>query len=129
MGTDKKPRSKAHLFDRWHTPIRQGRIAGPARELIRFTYNAAHITLGFVIKSFRCRETERIFNRSRSRKFINIERVAFRRLQALDVAKTLANLAGSGMSAELLTDDRAGQYCIPASPCQGLSFLGANRPN
>lgn len=65
-----------------------------------------------MIKSFRCRETEKVFSRIRSRKFVNIERVAFRRLQALDLAKTLANLAGSGMSVEQLRDERAGQYTI-----------------
>jgi proteic killer suppression protein len=65
-----------------------------------------------VIKSFRCSETEKVFNRARSRKFVNIERVAFRRLRALNRAETLADLAGAGMSVELLKRDRAGQYSI-----------------
>jgi proteic killer suppression protein len=65
-----------------------------------------------VIKSFRCRETEKVFNRIRSRRFVNIERPAFRRLQALDMAETLADFVGSGMSVEALKGDRTGQYSI-----------------
>ncbi|HVY93781.1 MAG TPA: type II toxin-antitoxin system RelE/ParE family toxin [Bryobacteraceae bacterium] len=65
-----------------------------------------------MIKSFRCRETEKIFNRIRSRKFVNIERVAFRRLRALHNAETLTDLTGSGMSVEALKGNRLGQYSI-----------------
>jgi proteic killer suppression protein len=65
-----------------------------------------------VIKSFGCAETEKIFNRIRSRRFMNIERPAFRRLRALHNAETLADLAGSGMSLEALKNDRKGQYSI-----------------
>lgn len=65
-----------------------------------------------MIKSFRCGETEKVFNRIRSRKFASIERVAFRRLRALNRAGSLADLAGGGMSVELLKRDRAGQYSV-----------------
>jgi len=65
-----------------------------------------------VIKSFRCHETEKVFNRIRSRRFINIERVAFRRLRALHNAETLKDLAGSGMSLEALRGERGGEYSI-----------------
>ena len=59
-----------------------------------------------------CRETEKTFNRTLSRKFVNIEPMAFRRLQALDLAETLADLAGSATSVEALKSDRDGQYSI-----------------
>lgn len=65
-----------------------------------------------MILSFRCYETERIFNRQVSRRFGNIQRVAFRRLIALDGAESLGDLAGTGMSLEALSGDRKGQYSI-----------------
>jgi proteic killer suppression protein len=76
-----------------------------------------------VIKSFRCRETEKVFNRVRSRKFANIERPAFRRLQALDLVESLSELAGSGMSLEKLQDDRKGQYSIRINDQSRICFF------
>jgi proteic killer suppression protein len=75
-----------------------------------------------VVESFRCRETEKLFNRFRSRKFIHIERVAFRRLRALHNAETLADLAGFGMSVEALKGDRAGQYAIRVNDQYRICF-------
>lgn len=65
-----------------------------------------------VIVSFRCTETEKIYREQSSRKFGNIQRVAFRRLLALNAAETLADLTGNGMALEALRDDRKGQYSI-----------------
>lgn len=65
-----------------------------------------------MIVSFRCAETEKIFRRQTSRKFGNIQRVAFRRLLALDSARKLADLAGPGMAVEALGRDRAGRHSI-----------------
>jgi hypothetical protein len=55
-----------------------------------------------LIISFRCAETEKIYREKSSRRFGNIQRVAFRRLVLLDSAAALADLAGSGASLEAL---------------------------
>jgi len=66
-----------------------------------------------VIRSFHCRETERLFLDERSRKFVSIERVARRKLLALDAATSLKELAEvPGNRLEALHGDRLGQYSI-----------------
>jgi proteic killer suppression protein len=45
-----------------------------------------------VIRSFRCRKTERLFKRERVKEFAAIARVALRRLVALDSAQALTDL-------------------------------------
>ncbi len=65
-----------------------------------------------MIVSFHCPETDRIFRRQLSRKFGNIQRVAYRRLIALDSVRQLSDLAGGGMSVEALGKDRKGQHSI-----------------
>jgi proteic killer suppression protein len=66
-----------------------------------------------VIRSFRCADTERLFQREPVRRFRAIERPALRRLDALDAApdlNTLASLPGNRL--EKLKADRRGRYCI-----------------
>ncbi|CAB4131023.1 HigB Plasmid maintenance system killer protein [uncultured Caudovirales phage] len=65
-----------------------------------------------MIVSFRCAETARVFREESSRKFGNIQRVAFRRLVLLDSAGSLSDLAGNSASLEALKADRKGQYSI-----------------
>ena len=66
-----------------------------------------------MIKSFRCRETERLFNTGRSRRFQNIERIAARKLEVLNAAVSLGELAITpGNELEQLKGDRSGQYSI-----------------
>ena len=65
-----------------------------------------------MLVSFRCPETERVYNRQNSRKFGNVQRVALRRLIALDAAQVLGDLASAGMSLEALSRDRKGQHSI-----------------
>jgi proteic killer suppression protein len=66
-----------------------------------------------VIRSFRCRETEEIFRRRRSRRFANIEEVARRKLRMLDDADRLGDVAAvPGNRFEPLAGDRKGQYSI-----------------
>ena len=66
-----------------------------------------------MIRSFHCRETERLFLDERSRKFVSIERVARRKLLALDAATSLKELAEvPGNRLEALHGDRLGQYSI-----------------
>lgn len=66
-----------------------------------------------MIKSFRCKETEKLFNRERIRKFRNIERTARRKLEMVNAAKELRDLAQPpNNKLEALKKDRAGQYAI-----------------
>lgn len=76
-----------------------------------------------MIVSFRCAETQKIFREEPSRKFGNIQRVAFRRLVTLNAIKSLADLAGNGMSLEALRDDRKGQYSIPINDQYRICFV------
>jgi proteic killer suppression protein len=67
-----------------------------------------------MIKSFRDKETEKIFNRQFSGKLQqNIQRVARRKLVILDAAPELNDLRiPSGNQLEALKGDRRGQYSI-----------------
>jgi toxin HigB-1 len=66
-----------------------------------------------VIKSFGSPETERLFNRHRSRLFQSIELVARRKLLQIDSATEVRDLASPpGNRLELLRGDRNGQYSI-----------------
>jgi proteic killer suppression protein len=67
-----------------------------------------------VIKTFRCRETEALFNRERTRKFgADIERSAFRKLLMIDAASVLDSLkVPPGNRLEALKGERKGQYSL-----------------
>ena len=66
-----------------------------------------------MIKTFRCRDTEALFQDRLVRRFQAIERVARRKLEMLDAATSLADLSQiSGNRLEPLKGDRAGQYSI-----------------
>jgi len=77
------------------------------------TFNATQYSVGSVIQSFRCADTERLFHRYSVRRFRAIERQALRKLDMLDAAqdiRTLSTLPGNRL--ERLTGDRKGQYSI-----------------
>jgi toxin HigB-1 len=66
-----------------------------------------------VIKSFRDRDTEQLFNDVSVRRFGNIERAARRKLLLLDVALRLEDLRiPPGNRLEALRGNRAGQHSI-----------------
>lgn len=67
-----------------------------------------------MIKSFRCRETEKIFHREFSRKFPrDIQDRAFMKLNAIDAAINLEDLRlPHSNRLEALKGDRKGQYSI-----------------
>lgn len=66
-----------------------------------------------MIASFRCPETGRLFRRERVARFVNIESVARRRLDALHGAATLRDLlVRPGNRLEALKRDRIGQHSI-----------------
>lgn len=66
-----------------------------------------------MIRSFRCADTERLFQRETVRRFKAIERPALRKLDILDAAadiRTLSTLPGNRL--ERLKGNRQGQYSI-----------------
>ncbi|MGH6893898.1 MAG: type II toxin-antitoxin system RelE/ParE family toxin [Dongiaceae bacterium] len=67
-----------------------------------------------MIKSFRCRDTEALFNRERTRKFgADIERVALRKLLMIDAASVLDSLrVPPGNRLEALKGARKGQHSV-----------------
>lgn len=66
-----------------------------------------------MIKSFRCQETQRLFETGKSRRWQNIRRVAERKLTQMNAARELRDLASPpGNQLEALEGDRAGQHSI-----------------
>jgi proteic killer suppression protein len=67
-----------------------------------------------MIRSFRSRETERVFLRESGTRFGRaVERAALRKLLILDAAESLVDLrVPPGNRLEKLAGDRAGQYSI-----------------
>lgn len=65
------------------------------------------------IRSFLCADTEALYEGRRPRRFRNIETVAQRKLQMLEDAEELRDLASPpGNRLEALKDDRKGQHSI-----------------
>lgn len=66
-----------------------------------------------MIKTFRCSDTEALFNRQRVKRFVNIEAVARRKLILLHAAGALEFLrVPPGNRLEALKGNRSGQYSI-----------------
>ena len=65
------------------------------------------------IKSFKCADTESLFNLGRVRRFVNVERPTLRKLKQLDLARRIEDMrAPPGNRLEVLTGDRAGQWSV-----------------
>jgi proteic killer suppression protein len=65
------------------------------------------------IRSFKCSDTERLFNGERTRHFVNFEAVAMRKLAILNRSGKLDDLrVPPGNRLEALKGDRRGQYSI-----------------
>jgi proteic killer suppression protein len=65
-----------------------------------------------VIRSFRDAEAEKLFHDQFSKRFQAIERTARRKLNHIDRATSLRDLALPGNHVEALKGDRAGQHTI-----------------
>lgn len=67
-----------------------------------------------MIESFKCRETKKIWNQERSKKFsLPVQKVALRKLFMIHSAKILSDLRiPPANKLEKLSGDRAGQYSI-----------------
>lgn len=77
-----------------------------------------------MIKSFRSRQTERLFNQEKVREFQFIERAALRKLAMLDAATELRDLAAPpGNRLEPLRGDRKGKYSIRINDQWRICFV------
>jgi proteic killer suppression protein len=81
-----------------------------------------------MIRSFRCKETERIWQGDRSRKFpADIQDRALRKLRQLDASQTVEDLRhppGNGL--ETLKGERAGQMSIRINDQWRICFRWAD---
>ena len=78
-----------------------------------------------MIRSFRCKETEKLFGRVFSRKLPHdVQRVARRKLEILDAAETLEDLRNPPANRlEKLHGKRAGQHSIRINDQWRLCFV------
>ncbi len=78
-----------------------------------------------MIRSFRDRDTERVFQRIRIRKLsIDLQRIAQRKLVMIDAASTIEDLKiPPGNRLEKLSGDRKGQYSIRINDQWRICFI------
>jgi len=77
-----------------------------------------------MIKSFRCPDTQALFETGKNRRFPSIANVATRKLTQLDAAETLEFLrAPPGNRLELLRGKRAGQHSMRINDMFRLCFV------
>ena len=77
----------------------------------------------FMIRTFRCKDTERLANHIQVRRFLNFERVAQRKLAQLNAAASLDFLrVPPGNRLEALCGDRKGTYSIRINDKWRLCF-------
>jgi proteic killer suppression protein len=75
-----------------------------------------------VIRSFRCKETERLFNRLPSRRWRNIERVIRRKLELLNAAMMDLTVPPNNRL-EALKGNRRGQHSIRVNDQWRVCFV------
>lgn len=76
------------------------------------------------IKSFRCKDTQALFERNKCRRFANIMVVARRRLEQLHMAGRLDDLrVPPGNRLEALQGNRAGQHSIRVNDQWRVCFV------
>jgi toxin HigB-1 len=98
---------------------------GTLPALITCCVNNASRYHRWVLRSFRDKDTEAVWQRQRSRRLDGpVQRVAWRKLAMLDAAETLTDLlVPPGNRLEKLTGDRAGQYSIRINQQWRICFV------
>ena len=88
------------------------------------TYNVMRYINLTMIESFKCSETEKIFNRQFSRKLPkNIQKIAFRKLRMLNRSSTIQDLSvPPANKLEALSGERKGQYSIRINDQRRICF-------
>jgi len=90
-----------------------GRRRGMGPRWLPLTYNAARYIMDVIIQSFQCAETHGLFITRKSRRWGGILAVALRRLDQLNAAPVLTDLAvPPGNRLEALRGSRKGQHSI-----------------
>jgi len=80
-----------------------------------------------MISSFKCRDTEALFKGRRTPRFVNIERVALRKLNQLHIADRIDDLRiPPNNRLESLHGDRVGQWSIRINEQWRLCFRFEN---
>lgn len=76
-----------------------------------------------MIKSFKCADTQTLFETGKCKRFANIANVATRKLAQLNAAETLDFMrAPPGNRLEALAGDRAGKYSVRINDQYRLCF-------
>lgn len=95
--------------------------------LLLLLYIAYRYTISHMIKSFRCPDTQALFETGKSRRWSNILSVAERKLTQLNAAVTLDFLRSPpGNRLEALQGDRAGQHSIRINDQWRVCFRWTN---
>lgn len=82
-----------------------------------------------MIKSFKCKDTKKLYNRGFVKKFSGIERQALKRLKLLNATPDLKTLAGvPGNQLEVLVGDRKTQYSIRINKQWRICFTWSEEP-
>lgn len=77
-----------------------------------------------MIRSFRCADTERLFNRRFTKRFAGIERVARRKLEMIHAAASLDDLrVPPGNRLEALRGKREGQHSVRINERWRICFV------